>query len=195
MAENSEIEAMRQACEDETFQAACQRYAHGNGTSMAIMVAARTALEKVCAESRDAERYRWLRERDLDTIDAGGVFAGQTPPDAIEEIRAERNRQIAEEGWTTEHDDQHNRGELPSAAACYAWFAGVSGIARETIRSLPASRQCDEAVILNRLWPWEPRWWKPRDRRRDLIRAAALIVAEIERLDRLLDGREHKDNG
>jgi hypothetical protein len=34
------------------------------------------------------------------------------------------------------------------------------------------------------LWPWHDDWWKPKDRRRDLIRAAALIVAEIERLDR-----------
>ena len=31
---------------------------------------------------------------------------------------------------------------------------------------------------------WSKDWWKPKDKRRDLIRAAALIVAEIERLDR-----------
>ena len=31
---------------------------------------------------------------------------------------------------------------------------------------------------------WDSEWWKPKDRRRDLIRAGALIVAEIERLDR-----------
>ena len=104
--------------------------------------------------------------------------------DVIEEIRTERDRQINSEGWTCEHDDKHDKGELPSAAACYAWFAGVSNITREVALSMPASRQCDEAVILNRLWPWENRWWKPRDRRRDLIRAAALIVAEIDRIDR-----------
>lgn len=35
-------------------------------------------------------------------------------------------------------------------------------------------------------WPlsWAKSWLKPKDRRRDLIRAAALIIAEIERLDR-----------
>ena len=33
-------------------------------------------------------------------------------------------------------------------------------------------------------WPWEPRWWKPKNPRRDLVRAAALLIAEIERLDR-----------
>ena len=31
----------------------------------------------------DAARYRWLRDRDLDTISAGGVFAGQTPENFI----------------------------------------------------------------------------------------------------------------
>jgi hypothetical protein len=33
-------------------------------------------------------------------------------------------------------------------------------------------------------WPWLSKWWKPKDRRRDLVRAAALVIAEIERLDR-----------
>ena len=39
-------------------------------------------------------------------------------------------------------------------------------------------------VFLRRWWPWSLDWWKPKDPRRDLVRAGALIVAEIERLDR-----------
>lgn len=31
----------------------------------------------------DARRYRYLRERDLDTIDKGGVFAGMTPENVV----------------------------------------------------------------------------------------------------------------
>lgn len=31
----------------------------------------------------DANRYRWLRSRDLDTIKAGGVFAGLTPDNLV----------------------------------------------------------------------------------------------------------------
>ncbi|HHL3045321.1 TPA: hypothetical protein ACQ49P_005346 [Pseudomonas aeruginosa] len=31
----------------------------------------------------DAERYRWLRERDLETISRGGVFAGMTPENIV----------------------------------------------------------------------------------------------------------------
>jgi hypothetical protein len=34
------------------------------------------------------------------------------------------------------------------------------------------------------LWPWATAWWKPRDRRRNLVRAAALVLADIERIDR-----------
>lgn len=49
------------------------------------------ALESSCAhlgrlidELRpDAERYQYLRERDLDTIRQGGVFAGRTPDNVV----------------------------------------------------------------------------------------------------------------
>jgi len=34
------------------------------------------------------------------------------------------------------------------------------------------------------VWTWERAWWKPTTRRRDLVKAGALILAEIERLDR-----------
>lgn len=87
----------------------------------------------------------------------------------IEEIRAERLRQIEKEGWTPDHDwHVHPHGELALAAACYA----VEGVAHK------------DHEFIERLWPFSTKWWKPRDRRRNLIRAAALIVAEIERLDR-----------
>jgi len=36
-------------------------------------------------------------------------------------------------------------------------------------------------------------WWKPKGPRRDLIRAAALIVAEIERIDRRAPTPEPRD--
>lgn len=88
----------------------------------------------------------------------------------ILEIARERERQIASEGWTEAHDDQHINGEMAGAAACYTlqatkhWMSGAATIVR--------------------LWPWDTAWWKPTDARRDLVKAGALIVAEIERLDR-----------
>lgn len=85
----------------------------------------------------------------------------------IDEIVAERKRQREVEGWTFEHDDHHDNGELAKAAACYA-------MPREFPRTETP-----------RGWPWSKEWWKPHGRRHDLIRAAALIVAELERLDRI----------
>lgn len=84
----------------------------------------------------------------------------------IKEIKAERRRQRKSEGWSLKHDDAHESGELAAAAACYAMP-----------RKYPKS-------TVPRGWPWDEGWYKPHGRRRDLIRAAALIVAELERLDR-----------
>lgn len=86
----------------------------------------------------------------------------------IREIAAERCRQVVSEGWTQKHDDGHTDGSLAQAAGVYALAAGGAD------------------ATVGRFWPksWHQRWFKPKSRRRDLIRAAALIVAEIERLDR-----------
>lgn len=101
---------------------------------------------------------------------------------AIELIAEERQRQIEAEGWTPEHDDAHEEQELAGAAACYAMPAGRRELATETIDMY------DEAVLDYPLdWPWSREWWKPtpNDRIRELVKAGALIVAEIERLQRL----------
>ena len=84
----------------------------------------------------------------------------------IEEIGAERERQKSVEGWSPAHDDEHGDYALARAAACYVNDIG-------SCRSPSA------------LWPWDMKWWKPTTHRRNLIKAAALIVAEIERVDRL----------
>lgn len=96
----------------------------------------------------------------------------------IEEIAAERLRQIEAEGWTPEHDNNHTDGKLATAAACYALNSVLSGpIHYDRFADLLKN-------TVHKAWPWPRSWWKPKDRRRDLIRAGALIVAEIERLDR-----------
>ena len=91
---------------------------------------------------------------------------------AITDIAAERRRQIDAEGWTPWHDDIHADGELAAAAACYI----VGGFGTPSFRpnALPPLS-----------WPWSWDWWRPTDRRRDLVKAGALIAAEIERLDRI----------
>lgn len=89
-------------------------------------------------------------------------------------IQAERRRQIDVEGWTAEHDDTHSNEELAQAAVCYA-MGDVEIVARDD-----KGRRLGAATV----WPWHRDWWKPTDRRRNLVKAGALIVAEIERLDR-----------
>lgn len=84
--------------------------------------------------------------------------------DAVCDVLAERQRQINVEGWTPEHDDEHRVGEMAVAAAYYALYG------------FHARGQV--------FWPWAQKWCKPRNRRSNLVRAAALLIAEIERIDR-----------
>ena len=98
---------------------------------------------------------------------------GPTPGDllawgsqAVLDVAAERRRQIEVEGWTPEHDDEHVAGELATAGASYALVAVGYGL------------------LALRTWPW-PAGLKPTTPRRDLVKAGALILAEIERLDRM----------
>ena len=79
---------------------------------------------------------------------------------AVFDVLVERRRQVEVEKLGPAHDDdEHPNGQLADAAGCY-----IAGAAAN--------------------WPWNIKWWKPKSRRRDLVRAAALLIAEIERLDR-----------
>jgi hypothetical protein len=105
----------------------------------------------------------------------------------IDEIAAERRRQVEAEGWTPEHDDQHADGGLAKAAAAYALHAATGEFRRDPPKWWPWHR-IDDTRPTSRddapIWGSVPNWWKPTTPRRDLIKAAALIAAEIERLDR-----------
>ena len=88
-------------------------------------------------------------------------------------ITAERTRQIEQVGWTPEHDAKHTKGELAQAAACYC-----------IVKPSP-SEQVD-------LWPWDiagfMRTGAPLPSISDLVKAGALIAAEIDR--RIAAGEE-----
>ena len=83
--------------------------------------------------------------------------------EAIGDAIRERDRQRFSEGFTLDRDDLYQTPALAQAAACYTDPDGGKPPAR---------------------WPWKRAWWKPKTRRQDLVRAGALIIAEIERLDR-----------
>lgn len=90
---------------------------------------------------------------------------------ALERIARERLRQLTAENWTTQHDDQATEGQMASAAAAYAHYAGQQAKANThgNVQWNPP------------WWPWLRHWWKPRKPYQNLNRAGALLVAEIAR--------------
>lgn len=107
------------------------------------------------------------------------VGCGAHPGDLLEEailqlsavtpgaglIAAERSRQVLDEKFDSDRDARYAEGELVRAAICYAGYPDI-----------------DSDPPPNGLWPWSPEWWKPTNRLRDLVKAGALIGAEIDRL-------------
>jgi hypothetical protein len=95
----------------------------------------------------------------------------------IELIAKERQRQIDELGYTVEGDAKEYNEEngiseqLAEAAACYA----TPSYQRELN---------NDFVGCPIKWPWMEQYWKPtpENRIKELIKAGALIAAEIDRL-------------
>ncbi|EPO9992689.1 TPA: hypothetical protein ACPWE7_004860, partial [Pseudomonas aeruginosa] len=107
-------------------------------------------------------------------VRAEDFVSGKEVPQAWLDVQAERRRQVEAEGWTPEHDDLYCAAELPRAAAAYI-LNGAN----------------DEAPAI---WPFSAKWWKPSTARRDMVKACALALAEIERLDRAAHGKEGNDD-
>lgn len=93
-----------------------------------------------------------------------GESVSQPLTDALRDVIAERQRQISVKGWTPEHDDTYIGCELAAAAISYI-----------------------EPVEAENYWPadWHDDSFRPSDYRRNLVKATALLVAELERLDRI----------
>lgn len=95
--------------------------------------------------------------------------------EALKSIVEERQRQVSTEGYSEEHDDEHTNFALCRAGAAYSLAA--SGVWRGSgitdIMSKP--------MYFPKDWDFKP---DPVDQRKNLVKAAALILAEIERLDR-----------
>ena len=83
---------------------------------------------------------------------------------SISLVTQERLRQIYVEGWTPAHDKFHQPNDLSRAALCYIL---------KNINS--------EIIGFDDIWPWETDYFKPEDEIRNLVKAAALIMAEIDK--------------
>ncbi|HFU1359324.1 TPA: hypothetical protein ACGQTY_002507 [Citrobacter farmeri] len=85
---------------------------------------------------------------------------------AILDVIAERQRQQSVKGFSTQQDDTYIGGELAAAAISYI-----------------------EPMEAGDYWPadWHDDSFRPSDYRRNLVKAGALLIAEIERIDRATD--------
>ncbi|WP_416358187.1 hypothetical protein ACLNGM_09875 [Aureimonas phyllosphaerae] len=86
------------------------------------------------------------------------------------DVLRERVRQVSVEGWASADDDRHRNREMLQAALVYAQHAATDEVIRRYTR--PSG------------WPWANSWWKPTTPRRDLVKAIALLLAELDRMDR-----------
>ncbi|HEY0832561.1 MAG TPA: hypothetical protein VGE72_01525, partial [Azospirillum sp.] len=104
-----------------------------------------TALRVMGGKQAEALR-QVLRQQ---PVTAHPAAAPMTAEQATSIIQAERQRQIAAEGYTAEHDDEHGVIAFLKAATAYR-------------TSNPT------------FWPWDAASFKPKGQRRDLERAGAL---------------------
>lgn len=95
------------------------------------------------------------------------------------EVLAERQRQVTAEGWSEAHDDTHTDASMAMVAALYAAPRDNLMVAVHTA----------DSISLADPWPasWSAKRWDKRKthaRRKRLVIAGALILAELERMDR-----------
>lgn len=127
------------------------------------------------------------------------------------EIQREREHQV-EMHYTDSVDDGQKNGQLVRCAAAYALSAYPPGASEILVKQTVAEERRMNLImhadeIAKALWPHNPGTFRPangmdpreietagpafaRMRRHDLVRAAALIVAEIERVDRAAEGSQ-----
>jgi len=89
---------------------------------------------------------------------------------AVSAILYERIRQITVEGFNADHDAKHREGELAKVAGYYALAC-----------AWPHERDIGRGTVPS-YFPWDRSWWKPKSKMRNLERAAALIIAELDRM-------------
>ena len=98
----------------------------------------------------------------------------------IELIAEERQRQIEVEGYSAQHDSQHNVSEFVYAAISYVESAKV-GVNCMEIGNNDENEIMRRKIEMGRNYPfgWD---FKPSTNVRDLVKAGALIAAAIDRL-------------
>jgi hypothetical protein len=95
------------------------------------------------------------------------------PYSGVRLILVERDYQYDELHYTDSHDDKHTRGELVQAAKLYI----------SEYQDLVDGLEPQQEAPLT--WPWDEDTWHPTDNKlKLLVKAGALIAAEIDRIER-----------
>jgi hypothetical protein len=130
-----------------------------------VVACLNTANERLGLAWKECDRLK----AELAKADANLVGA---EPCGVTLIADERRRQMEELHWTPQHDDSHGNWELSRAAICYASMGAGGPFSNPSHDNPPEG------------WPWHG-WWKPSpDPIRNLVKAGALLAAEIDRLRR-----------
>jgi hypothetical protein len=113
-------------------------------------------------------------KRELSAHEEGVSGASRAALDTL----GERARQRRLEGYDDLHDDAHDDFSLLKAALAYGEDALLQGTTGHSFtETAPPS------------WPWDEGDWKPKNLRRMLVIMGALVIAEMERLDRADEDR------
>jgi len=115
-------------------------------------------LEKLNTDIQELKQPHWI-----------GLHLPTKEFPGLKHLIQERIRQVEEEGWDAEHDEQHSPAVLARAAATYLLPDKYRG---NTVL---------DVSIWKWIWPFENKWWKPKDEFQDLLRGAALALAALDR--------------
>jgi hypothetical protein len=102
---------------------------------------------------------------------------------SIDLIKEERKRQITERKYDDKHDDDHDHDELIQAAQCYLDHVSIKSHVMNLNDSYDEKIKLYKDVKRPKNWPpqFDKDSWNPDSPIRDLVKAAALIAAEIDR--------------
>lgn len=90
----------------------------------------------------------------------------------LRDVIAERIDQIDRHGFTLAHDRGHHPGNLALGAASYL----------NTAIDQLHGKHCDPKAPAD-TWPWEREAWRPGDARANIVKALAIGLAVLDRID------------
>lgn len=109
-----------------------------------------------------------IQRIDAHTLASANILTGA----ALRDIIAERIEQVEHHGYDLAHDMQHDPATIAAGGASYLDTAIDALEGRNHAHDQPPET-----------WPWEPRAWRPGERRAMLVKAAAMVWAAIDRID------------